>query len=118
MPDLTNSNSQPTPGPNNLPSVWQLVIEDARARNEFGIAKYRTPLQPFNGRDALVDSYQEALDLCVYLRQEIEERKMASTIIVRLVKVIEDLRRSHGHDEVCRCTTCLEYRSATDGIRK
>lgn len=29
----------------------------------------RTPLQTFNGRDALVDAAQEALDLVLYLRQ-------------------------------------------------
>jgi hypothetical protein len=34
-----------------------------------------TPLQPHNGRDALADAYQEALDLVVYLRQEIAERE-------------------------------------------
>lgn len=34
------------------------------------------PLQPFNGRDALVDAYQEAVDLAVYLRQRIEEESV------------------------------------------
>lgn len=66
---------QPSPAPNNAPGVWQLVIADMQARDEFGRRKYGTPLQPGNGRDALVDAYQEALDLCVYLRQLIEERK-------------------------------------------
>lgn len=33
------------------------------------------PLQAHNGRDPLVDAYQEALDLVVYLRQAIEERR-------------------------------------------
>lgn len=40
-----------------------------------GIERYGTPVQAGNGRKALVDAYQEALDLAVYLRQEIEERK-------------------------------------------
>lgn len=31
----------------------------------------------FNGRDALLDAYQEALDLVVYLRQVIYERDNA-----------------------------------------
>ena len=39
-----------------------------------GIVRYGTPLQAHNGRDALVDAYQEALDLAVYLRQAIYER--------------------------------------------
>jgi hypothetical protein len=36
--------------------------------------KYGKTLQTFNGRDALTDAYQESLDLCMYLRQMIEER--------------------------------------------
>ena len=55
--------------------VWLLVLKDMEDRRQFGINKYGTPVQPFNGRDSLVDAYQEALDLCVYLRQAIEERK-------------------------------------------
>jgi hypothetical protein len=43
-------------------------------RREMGIKKYGVPLQTNNGRDALIDAYQELLDLLVYLRQEIEER--------------------------------------------
>jgi hypothetical protein len=31
-------------------------------------------LQAFNGRDALRDAYEEALDLACYLRQAIAER--------------------------------------------
>lgn len=65
---------QPPPRPNLLPSVWSLVIGDMAARDKTGVAKYGVPLQPHNGRDALVDAYQEALDLCVYLRQAIYER--------------------------------------------
>jgi hypothetical protein len=57
-----------------LPATWELVIEDMRDRDRVGRAKYGTPLQPCNGRDSLVDAYQEALDLVVYLRNEIEER--------------------------------------------
>jgi hypothetical protein len=45
-----------------------------KERDQAGLAKYGTRLQPFNGRDALVDAYQEALDLVVYLRQRIAER--------------------------------------------
>jgi hypothetical protein len=43
-------------------------------RKLFGVKKYGTVLHPFNGRDALRDAYEEAMDLCVYLRQAIEER--------------------------------------------
>lgn len=66
---------QPKPVENTQPPVWGLVMEDMKARNEFGVQKYGTPLQAFNGRDALKDAYEEVLDLAVYLRQAIEERK-------------------------------------------
>lgn len=55
-------------------AVWPLVIEDMVARNAKGIQTYGTPLETHNGRDALLDAYEEALDLAVYLRQAIEER--------------------------------------------
>lgn len=65
---------EPDPIPNTEPAVWELVQRDMMARNGFGIAKYGTPLQPNNGRNALKDAYEEALDLCVYLRQALYER--------------------------------------------
>jgi hypothetical protein len=71
-----NTLVQPEPPPitNQQPYVWDLVITDMRARDNFGKEKYNTRLQPFNGRDALVDAYQEVLDFAVYLRQLIFER--------------------------------------------
>lgn len=74
MTRLMEYNTQPAPVPNDKPAVWQLVKKDMLARNAFGLAKYGTPLQPFNGRDALKDAYEEALDLCVYLRTALYER--------------------------------------------
>ena len=65
---------QPPPQENALPAVWDLVIGDMRDRDIIGRDRYGTALQPHNGRDALIDAYQEALDLCVYLRQAIYER--------------------------------------------
>ncbi len=65
---------EPPPLPNARPATWELVIEDMRARDHSGRAKYGTPLQPFNGRNNLIDLYQELLDACVYVRNEIEER--------------------------------------------
>jgi hypothetical protein len=58
----------------NLPVVHELVIEDIRARLGVGIQTYGRPLTPHNGRDALWDAYEEALDLACYLRQSIYER--------------------------------------------
>jgi hypothetical protein len=56
------------------------VVDDILARREVGIEKYGCPLYARNGRDAMVDAYQEVLDLMVYLAQDdIEQgRKIAS----------------------------------------
>lgn len=73
---MTEANTpQPAPIPNDQPSIWQLVMEDMRAREKHGVEKYKTVLQINDGRDHLIDAYQELLDLVVYLRQEIEQRK-------------------------------------------
>lgn len=56
------------------PACWDLVLEDMRARDAEGRRRYGNPLRPWNGRRALVDAYQELLDLVVYLRQELAER--------------------------------------------
>jgi len=65
---------QPAPTANEKPAVWDLVKQDMTARDQEGRRKYGVPLQPHNGRDNLVDAYQEALDLVVYLRAAIYER--------------------------------------------
>ena len=62
------------PTVNDRTDVQSLVIQDIERRREIGIERYGTALQAFNGRDALVDAYEEAIDLCMYLRQMIEER--------------------------------------------
>lgn len=56
------------------PGIHALVIADIAARRRVGIGRYGTALQAHNGRDALRDAYDEALDLACYLRQAIEER--------------------------------------------
>ena len=66
---------QPPPTGNQLPTMWDLVIDDMKERDNTGRERYGVPLQPFNGRDALVDAYQESLDLSVYLRQAIYEKE-------------------------------------------
>jgi hypothetical protein len=50
-----------------------LVIADIEVRRQVGIARYGTPLQAHNGRDALRDLYEEAMDGTFYARQGLEE---------------------------------------------
>ena len=65
---------QPDPKPNDGTPISELVIADIQERARLGRERYGTPLQAFNGRDALQDAYEEVLDAAVYLRQAIEER--------------------------------------------
>jgi hypothetical protein len=67
---------QPLPIKTDEEGIWFLVIRDMRERDKAGFEKYGTRLQAHNGRDHLIDAYQEALDLVVYLRAEIEKRNV------------------------------------------
>lgn len=88
---MTNlSTPEPPPTATTGPAIWMLVVCDMLDRHEAGVAKYGTPLQADNGRDPLVDAYQEALDLAVYLRQEIERRRMARPFIARAAGISFD----------------------------
>ena len=64
---------QVDPTINAQPCIQDMVIADIEARKAVGVERYGTVLQPFNGRSALMDAYQEALDLCQYLRQMLYE---------------------------------------------
>lgn len=71
-PNLATEQAMPVP--NDSPSVQGMVRADLEIRERIGVERYGTALQPNNGRDALRDAYEEALDLSCYLRQAIEER--------------------------------------------
>lgn len=55
--------------------VVDFVLNDIKERAEAWKKKYGTYLKTHNGRDALWDAYQEAIDLVMYLRQEILKRE-------------------------------------------
>lgn len=65
---------QPKPTGNGA-KVEPRVVADLLRRCMFGEQKYGTPLRIHNGRDALMDAYEEALDLVMYLAQAIMERE-------------------------------------------
>jgi hypothetical protein len=68
------NDKQPNAVPNREVAVWDLVMRDMYDRDKMGAKKHGTRLQPFNGRDSMIDAYQEALDLVAYFRQAIYER--------------------------------------------
>lgn len=57
-----------------MTSIQTLVRLDLEERERLGKQRYGTPLYAHNGRDALLDAYEEALDLACYLKQAIVER--------------------------------------------
>ena len=71
-------------------NILNAVIKDLIDRSEIGKKKYGTVLESNNGRDALMDAYQEALDLCMYLRQVIEERNTPLYAICKDIKLDMD----------------------------
>ena len=54
-------------------AVYPLVLQDICTRVTMGKKKHGVLLRTNNGRNPLIDAYQEALDLVMYLRQAIEE---------------------------------------------
>lgn len=58
-------------------SITDAVIGDLLARREHGVRKYGTELQSHNGRDAMVEIYQELIDSVVYVKQLLMERDAA-----------------------------------------
>lgn len=80
-------------------NVASLVLPDMRDRDVLGRQRYGTPLTSGNGRDHLVDAYQEMLDSCVYLANELdeygvgpaskldEEKRLSSQLRSRLCRV-------------------------------
>jgi hypothetical protein len=94
------SRAEPPPIPNDSPAIADLVIADMEDRKAAGIAKYGVALQAGNGRDPLIDAYQEGLDLVVYMRQLIAERWVRREEYDRLAVEAAELReRLAAHEQ-------------------
>lgn len=72
---------QPAPSDSDHPPIIDLVTRDLAARAIQGHAKYGCLLRGFNGRNALVDAYQEALDHAMYLRQLLYEEEWEPPVV-------------------------------------
>ncbi len=68
--------SRPQPPPaGNGKIVYTEVLKDIKERVQAGKQKYGTNLKTNNGREALWDAYQEAIDLVMYLKQALMENE-------------------------------------------
>ena len=62
---------QTTPPHIGTTRVLDYVLGDLKSRAEMGKQKYGHYLETDNGRNALQDAYEEALDMCMYLKQKL-----------------------------------------------
>jgi flavin-dependent thymidylate synthase len=133
LDSIATSQQQPPTG--NGQDITDLVLDDLKLRREAGVKKYGMSLRAFNGRDAVLDAYQEALDLSLYLRQKLTENRaakqnntdgdiadvlpvtMTSEIKVKLIQkmggdgaVVAAARVSHSGEEA------LKYYAATQDV--
>jgi hypothetical protein len=70
---VADSKAQPAPVGGGR-AVFDLVMRDLEKRKADGVIKYGTVLRENNGRNPLMDAYQESLDLTMYLRQALMEQ--------------------------------------------
>ncbi len=72
-------------------TAWN-VVNDLRARDKLGRERYGTPLTVNNGRDQLVDAYQELLDGAAYLRAAWLEGHQVRDVYYAQLDVIMKIR--------------------------
>ncbi|HET9144099.1 hypothetical protein [Actinophytocola sp.] len=100
VPTKQRPEDQVLPTPNAHPSVHAQVAADLMAREAIGITRYGTPLQPFNGRDADLDLYEELLDAAAYMKQRlIEKAAEGSAVFPNFMQAWEWMRTTGGYDE-------------------
>ena len=87
--------------------VWPLVVKDMLERNEEGAVKYNRYLQTDCPDNMLQHAYEEALDLAVYLKTQIEKQKQEAEKLIEIEKVNNELKRLQqvdGHN--CNLSGC------------
>jgi hypothetical protein len=81
------------PGDQPLPTIGRECVQDrlvqmVLARKEIGISRYGSALMTHNGRDALQDAFEEAVDLAAYLTQLSMERDDETRAVRRLLNAL------------------------------
>jgi len=66
------------------------VKQDIENRIIKGVQTYGERLKPFNGRDALLDAYEESLDMTLYLKQALTEKQAIQVQAKVKVNFVED----------------------------
>ena len=76
--------------------IANCLCKDIQDRATLGEERYGERLQPFNGRSALVDAYQESLDLPMYLRQLIEEARDEQGHFIRAFNDLQQIAHKNA----------------------
>ena len=82
--------------------VWPLVVKDMLERNEDGAKKYNRYLQTDCPDNMLQHAYEEALDLCVYLKTQIEKQNAVTQQGLQKEKITYGFKRLQPVDKQYR----------------
>jgi hypothetical protein len=88
-PTKTRPGDQPLPVGGNE-CVQDALIADIQARRDLGIQRYGSALMTHNGRDAVQDALEEAVDLAVYLKQVALETRDRQAALARVAAVRDE----------------------------
>lgn len=113
-PTKQRDGDQVLPTVNDLPFVQDAVIADIEKRKQVGIQRYGTPLQAFNGRDALRDWYEELLDGVMYAKQLMIERE---SIEIEWSVLLNNGQRLLSNDKAGAEADAAKYLGATAQFR-
>lgn len=93
-------------------SVTDAVVRDLQSRRDHGVGKYGVELLSHNGRDAMLDAYQESLDTTVYLKQCLMERSGAAIVptpeqvAADFTRLRDDVQCKRLGSDACRFPHC------------
>lgn len=87
-------------------NVLPLVIVDMHARDAVGLQRYGIPLTSGDdGRDRLIEAYEEMLDASVYLTNELDKHGVELTTQITEEAFPDKAQRWYLHDVQQLCTT-------------
>lgn len=89
-------------------TIWDLVVDDMKGRDQFGFRKYGRHLELHDGRDTLRDAYEEALDLAVYLKKAMMERD--TCLASSTTRTPPITFRNQNHIQTCALIVEMEQR--------
>lgn len=82
VPTKQRPGDQVLPLINGMRDAQSQMAEDILERRSVGISRYGTPLQPFNGRNTILDLYEELLDAAVYARTLLTMREATREMLI------------------------------------